>query len=594
MPNANIKQAISFLTTVALIFIAGCSSPEERRAKSLAEAAQLKAAGEVSTALDLLEALSQKFPDDSEILQQIGLAHQELGNYSEAAFYLGAAHNLSPDNQELIYQAYLAYEIAGQQDVALDLLELFAQVKPKALTSEQWFRLGELSAQAKKTETALKAYLEGVKLTDKEPSPEIALAIGTQFKQLDNLPMAGRWLAIAAKSDDPSALQALFGILEIHLRSKNWEAAEKSITLLDKKFPGALDASEWASARAELKKWRANQAEMKQQIRKIAQSEQTQEESPDEKTLKPSTVSPATATTTPVAAQPEISGKAQVVADMATAEALVNKPARETIPEKTPETVTKVIQEAEPTESTSAIVFNPNVIIQPAEPYIEGQYEAAENDFGTDVHTGDVAADADGFANDKTTAPVQEPEILVDYDPPSPDIKTQPQPDNEPAPLLPDTSTLSFEEIIAAAKEAASTRNYEKAAHFYRNALERQKNRADIWNDLSKIYFIAGQANDAATAALEATRLAPEKIQYVLDYLRAAQRAKKPIDFIKELEIAYDRFPRSPEITLSLARGYTRIGGNDYAASILYRRFIQLAPRHPLRSEAEAALARNR
>ncbi len=566
------------------------------------------------TALELLEALSHKHPDDSEILQQIGLVQQDLGNHSEAAFYLGAASNLSPDNQELLYQAYLAYENADQPDAARDLLDTYASTHPSAMTNALWFRLGELHAQAQKTETALNAYLEGVKLTDEKPSAEIALAIGTLFKQLDNLPMAERWLTIAAETDDPNALPALFGILEMNLRNENWEAAGKNIALIDEKFPGALDASEWASSRVELEKWRTAQTEMKQQLKKLAQSESTKPDEPQDNTV-------AASKTPPTDTPPETSGKAQIAADMANAEALANTPASETEAAETTAsqtTTTETVQQAdtvkptetskpteiaEPTESDnpaevetseSTIVFNPDIVIQPAEPDVEMNDEPTEPNTSFESET----ADTDSYLESEVAEQQnQKAAPIVDYEPDYQNSETQPKTILEPKGSLPDTtplSPLSLEEIIIAAEEATSTGNYEKAAQLYQDALERTDKKADIWNALSKVYSKGGQSKNAAAAALQATRLAPENIQYVLDYLRVAQRVKTPADFIKELEIAYDRFPQSPEITLSLARGYSRIGGNDYAAGILYKRFIQLAPKHPLRPEAEAALARIR
>ena len=123
-------------------------------------------------------------------------------------------------------------------------------------------------------------------------------------------------------------------------------------------------------------------------------------------------------------------------------------------------------------------------------------------------------------------------------------------------------------------------------------ALGQNNKRANTWNELSKVYLINGQAKNAITAALEAIRLDPRNIQYVLDYLRVIQRVKKTTDFVKELESAYARFPESPEITLALARAYLHVNRNNFAAAKLYRRFIQLAPNHPLRPEAEKILAR--
>ena len=43
--------------------------------------------------------------------------------------------------------------------------------------------IAELRAQAQETESALEAYLEGIKLTNEKPSAEISLVIGTLFKQ---------------------------------------------------------------------------------------------------------------------------------------------------------------------------------------------------------------------------------------------------------------------------------------------------------------------------------------------------------------------------------------------------------------------------
>ena len=611
MLNANIKKGISILTAIALILIAGCSNPEEKRAKSLAEVAKLKAAGNDATALELLETLSQSFPDDSEILRQIGLLHQEIGNDSEAAFYLGAAQNLSPDDLELLYQTYLAYEKADQTDSAHDLLEVFAKANPAAMTDILWFRLGELRVQEQKTETALEAYLEGIKLTKNKPSAEIALAIGTLFKQLNNMPMAGRWLAIAARSDDSNALQALFGILEINLRNKDWEGAEKTMDLLDKKFPGAVDASEWTNVRSKLKKRRAAQAEMKTKLEQLAKAEQakqaekaaqapkaTQAEQSSVQAESTELAEPSNELAISSESPSETSGKAQVVIDIANAKALADTPASEAEPGETPpESPATQAESPEP-----AIVFNPSIDIQPAEPNLDIESNAAEQQDQGDL----VDYSAESSSSEAQPKPQETQSEIINVQPAL--IKAQPelvdaQPEitqsrPEPAPetdaSLPDTTLLSLDELITNAKKATSGRDYEKAIQIYWDVLGRDNKRADIWNKLSKVYLSDGQSKNAATAALEATRLDPENVQYVLDYLRVAQRVKRPADFIKELEIAYERFPSSPEITLSLARGYERIGLNNYAAGILYRRFIKMAPAHPLRPEAEAALARMR
>ena len=181
---------------------------------------------------------------------------------------------------------------------------------------------------------------------------------------------------------------------------------------------------------------------------------------------------------------------------------------------------------------------------------------------------------------------------------PDVDIKTdaaalEAVPEAVPA-IRPTLTPRSLEQLLADAESASMEHDYKQAIQLYWQALGRANARADIWNQLSLAYRLDGQAKNAETTALEATRLAPQEIDYTLDYLRVIQRTKKPEDFLAELETTYDRFPSSPEIALSLARGYERISEDNSSAIVLYERFIQLAPNHPLRNEAEASITRLR
>jgi len=492
MLKANTKKVIFILIPLTLVIFVGCSGPEEKRANSLNQATQQRIDGDETAALATLEILSQAYPNDPEILQKIGDIHHELGNTSEAAFYLSAAYALAPSDVELLFQTYRAQENANQATAAHELLETLVAVEPDAINAQLWLRLGKFRAQAHQTQPALDAYLKGIDLENSTPSAETAVAIGTLFYKLDNLPQAESWLNIAANSDDPTALTALFGLLEIHLRNKNWPAAEIAITQLDKQFPGAVDASIWANARGELERWRTAQVALQAELTKSNAAKKAAAK------LEADTLAATTdlTTTDPVEAS---SGKAQVIADMQRAEAMANTPAVE---------------------------------VEPAE----------------------------------ATLPAIRPALA----PPS------------------------LEQILADAESASMEHDYTQAIQLYWQALGRANARADIWNQLSLAYRLDGQAKNAETTALEATRLAPQKIDFTLDYLRVIQRTKKPDEILAELESAHDRFPGSPEIALSLARGYERISGNNTSAIVLYERFIQLAPNHPLCNEAEASINRLR
>lgn len=566
MLKANTKKVISILIPLTLAILAGCSGPEEKRANSLNEVAQLRAAGDNSAALAALEALSLTYPDDPEILQEIGNIHEELGNTADAAFYLSAAYSKAPDDVELLYQTYRAQENANQLQAAYELLEALVVAEPDAITDELWIRLGELRTLAQQTQLALDAYLKGVDPDNTPPSAETAAAIGTLFKQLDNLPQAERWFNIAANSDDPNALPALFGLLDIQLRNKNWPAAETVITQLDKQFPGAVDASQWANDRTELERWRTAQDTMQAELAK----QKAAADAAKEAALAAAAAAEAEAATvtdvTVVATESEEgddteSGKALIIADMEHAEAMADTPAIE----------------ADPASSAHTIAYDPNIAIEPAEPELtfgvtyDQQSEGATVDYS--VGTSDLN---DTIAPDAVIA-TETPEV------------------SETASAISPTQTpRSLEHLLADAESASLQHDYKEAIQLYWQALGRANNRADIWSRLSLAYRLDGQTKNAETTALEATRLAPQEIDYTLDYLRVIQRTKKPDDFLAELETAYDRFPRSPEIALSLARGYERISGNNSAAAMLYERFITLAPNHPLRPEAEASMNRLR
>ena len=99
---------------------------------------------------------------------------------------------------------------------------------------------------------ALDAFLKGVDPNKAKPAPETAVAIGKLFVKVGNLPQAEFWLKMAADIDNPDALTALFGLLEINLRQEDWADAEATIAQLDTQFPGAVEASQWQQARQEL------------------------------------------------------------------------------------------------------------------------------------------------------------------------------------------------------------------------------------------------------------------------------------------------------------------------------------------------------
>ena len=177
---------------------------------------------------------------------------------------------------------------------------------------------------------ALDAFLKGVEPDKAKPAPETAAAIGQLFVKVGNLPQAESWLKMAADSDDPNALTALFDLLEINLRQNNWADAEATIAQLDTQFPGAVEASQWQQARQELVRWRESQEEMKATLAKAQANKKAIETEARAATVE--------IETSQVVKSDEDSGgsetvitedKAQIIADMEAAEAMADAPAIE-------------------------------------------------------------------------------------------------------------------------------------------------------------------------------------------------------------------------------------------------------------------------
>lgn len=489
MAKAILKRAPqSLIILTALLF--GCADPAKNKADTLTEVAQLTASGNFEKAEQLLNRIAETYPNDLEGLIARADLYQAQQDPDATAFILEQATLQAPDDMDLLFRTYQALQAAGQPADAY--LEKLAINSAPQLTSKEWERLGAIRTQSGQIQEALDAYLRAVDFENHVPTPETATSIGQLYLRLDNFPQAERWFNTAAESDDPNALSALFGLLEIFHHNKDWSNIELILNQLETQFPGAVEASQWAKQPEEIKQWRQVQKDQTREIAEISDSvnQAITEEEPD---LSETSIREATVST----------------------------------------------ESEEIKESDTATAKGKSALIDE----LEAVMEMADR-------------------------PAIEPDL-----PPPP-----PNPD----------------QLMDEARLAEEQRDYDTAIKNYWQALGTANQRADIWNLLSRAYLVDGQIENAETASLEALRLDPENVSYTLDYLRIIQRTKQADELFTELQIAYDRFPESPEIVLSLARAYERIGQDTITASNAYRRFIELAPAHHLRPEAEAALNRLR
>ena len=168
MLKANFKSAFFITLLSTLILLAGCSSPEEKKAAQIKEAHHLAEGGDSAQALELLETLSAQYPNDIEILNSIGQIYAAEGDTSMAAFFLEQAYLQAPDDIERLFQAYQSLEAAKQP--AGHLLETLSTQAPEAMTPDLWIRLGQIRHAENKLQPSLDAYLKGVDPEKAKPS----------------------------------------------------------------------------------------------------------------------------------------------------------------------------------------------------------------------------------------------------------------------------------------------------------------------------------------------------------------------------------------------------------------------------------------
>ena len=134
MLNANFKSVFLITLITISVWLAGCKSPEEKKAAQIKDALSLSEKGSNAEALKMLEELATQYPDDIVILKSIGLIYKADGDAGMASLFLEQAFLQSPDDTELLFQTYQSLDAAKQP--ASHLLEKLAERAPEAMTPE--------------------------------------------------------------------------------------------------------------------------------------------------------------------------------------------------------------------------------------------------------------------------------------------------------------------------------------------------------------------------------------------------------------------------------------------------------------------------
>ncbi|SVE42062.1 uncharacterized protein METZ01_LOCUS494916, partial [marine metagenome] len=103
-------------------------------------------AGQPAEAATILEKLNRDFPKNTEVLELLGWARSETGDYLEAAFWYEQAADRHPNGASFLKRAGECYELAGEDTSASLSYSAYVALEPN--DGHVWHKLYQLRAQA--------------------------------------------------------------------------------------------------------------------------------------------------------------------------------------------------------------------------------------------------------------------------------------------------------------------------------------------------------------------------------------------------------------------------------------------------------------
>lgn len=540
-----------------LVFLAGCADPEERYARGLEQAREELASGNREAAVEELNDLYEEFPERTELLVEIGEILEEEGDGVFAAAYYERAAREGTGGGDLFLRAAQLYEAAGDAGQAREVLDLYFEAEEG--DAGAYLLSADLYQRERRWQSALREYLRADRLDGPGRNPAYAVQIADLYRSLGNLAQAEVYYQRALEASPEDRLTALLGLLSTQYERGEYNAAEETIAQLEEQFPGALASSEQAAVAEEVAAWRESLEEAAAIL--AATEEPVDPEPAGEEVASGEESVPA--------------GDDPTVADEVGEEVTA---AREDTPARAGEGAGAEGAAGETAEEAATPVRAGKLAAAGAAGGAAGTggeadapdlpVAAPEEESGEPVAAGRGAAGGEG----------EEPAVSVEAA------------REEPAPVVPEPP--AWERLRNEAETVLAAGDPEGAVRLYWQAVNRRMEDPDLWAGLAGAYAEAGDLPNAEIALLEARRREPENLNYLLRYLRIVQETRSRLGFRDELERAYEQFPNSPDVLLSLARFYAGPGNNSGGGRFYYQEFLRLAPDHPEADQARVELGR--
>jgi len=259
------QQLAHLWLLLATLFLTACGGkegpPDEATIKQAVNAAnELVYDGQAQLAIQRLEELQTKAPNSPLVVESLAFAYAKLPDPGMAALYFDQAYQLAPQNSELALYAAQAYLESGNPKGAAETYRQYLDKNPT--DAEAWKALGRAEMELRRSQDALSAFLEAFRQTRETPTHEEAAIVGHLYHAVGNTAQATKWYLQALRPGGAAndRLTAQIGLFDLALGQQEWARAVELMDQIEAEFPGKLDSGPYASARAELLKWRNAQS----------------------------------------------------------------------------------------------------------------------------------------------------------------------------------------------------------------------------------------------------------------------------------------------------------------------------------------------
>lgn len=234
--------SLAVLVLVAALSIHGEARSALVDEESWREARRELVAGKLTDAWDKLQKLLERYPEEPDLLQVVGLAALKRGEREAALAHVRKAVALAPDDAEaLTLLGWLDMEVAGDVETAIESYRRAAALKPDV--PEVHNNLGVALKRKGDLEPAVRSFSRALEL-----KPDFAQAASNRgWAYVDQ----GKWQEARTDFEKSLALQpddeaALYGLARVRKELRDYSGAQEALTRLSGQSGNFVYWLEWA------------------------------------------------------------------------------------------------------------------------------------------------------------------------------------------------------------------------------------------------------------------------------------------------------------------------------------------------------------